>query len=93
MLDIFNQKVDIAISTNRLFETGFYLINVGFAFTIMNISEEIYSNRSLLEILSTKIGGFSIYLGVMLFLNLFMFFRGRKISSDKRKNTELLIKH
>jgi predicted PurR-regulated permease PerM len=91
MLDIFNQKEEIALSTNRLFETGFYLINVGFAFTIMNISEEVYTNRTLLEILSAKIGGFSIYLGFMLFLNLYMFFRGRKISNVKRKSDELLV--
>jgi hypothetical protein len=59
----------------------------------MNINNEIYTNRSLLEILSAKIGGFSIYLGVMLFLNLYMFFRGRKISSAKRKASELLTNH
>jgi hypothetical protein len=83
MLDIFRGKEDIALSTNKLFETGFYLLNIGFALLIMEIAYEIGSNRNLLEILSTKIGGFAIYLGVMLFFNLYLFFRGRRISKAK----------
>ena len=83
MLDIFRGKEDIAMSTNKLFETGFYLLNIGFALLIMEIAYEIDSNRNLLEILSTKIGGFAIYLGVMLFFNLYLFFRGRRISKAK----------
>jgi predicted PurR-regulated permease PerM len=83
MLDIFRGKEDIALSTNKLFETGFYLLNIGFALLIMEITYEISSNRNLLEILSTKIGGFAIYLGIMLFFNLYLFFRGRRISKLK----------
>lgn len=80
MLDIFHGKADIAFSTNKLFETGFYLLNLGFALLVMEIATEISDSRTLLEILSTKIGGFSIYLGIMLFFNLYLFFRGRRIS-------------
>ena len=85
MLDIFNGKAEIAISTNKLFETGFYLLNLGFALLIMTIAEEIFDSRSMLEILSTRIGGFSIYLGIMLFFNLYLFFRGRRISRQKAR--------
>ena len=87
MLDIFRGKEDIAFSTNKLFETGFYLLNIGFALLIMEIAHEIASNRNLLEILSTKIGGFAIYLGIMLFFNLYLFFRGRRISKAKTLTT------
>lgn len=80
MLDIFHGKTDIAYSTNTLFETGFYLLNLGFALLIMEVSAEITNSRSLLEILSAKVGGFAIYLGIMLFFNLYLFFRGRRIS-------------
>ncbi|MBS1511175.1 MAG: hypothetical protein JST86_10055 [Bacteroidetes bacterium] len=80
MLDIFHGKADIANSTNTIFETGFYLLNLGFALLIMEISTELGSSRTLLETLSTKVGGFAIYLGVMLFFNLYLFFRGRRIS-------------
>lgn len=88
MQDIFHGKTDIAFSTNKLFETGFYLINLGFALFIMEIYAEISDTRTMLEILSTKIGGFSIYLGIMLFLNLFLFFRGRRISKQRAKLAE-----
>jgi predicted PurR-regulated permease PerM len=91
MLDIFRGKEDIAMSTNKLFETGFYLLNIGFALLIMEIAYEIGSNRNLLEILSTKIGGFAIYLGVMLFFNLYLFFRGRRISKAKTANAEIVV--
>ena len=86
MLDIFSGKEQIAYSTNTLFETGFYLLNLGFALLIMEVSFQIESSRSLLEILSSKVGGFAIYLGIMLFFNLYLFFRGRRISKMKNVN-------
>jgi hypothetical protein len=90
MLDIFSGKADIALSTNKLFETGFYLLNLGFALLIMEIATEIWDSRSMLEILSSKIGGFSIYLGIMLFFNLYLFFRGRRLSRERARLAEAL---
>ncbi|MGS2727274.1 hypothetical protein ACU8DI_11755 [Psychroserpens sp. BH13MA-6] len=89
MLDIFKGKEDIALATNKLFEIGFYLINIGWALLILKISyysATAMSSQELIEILSKKIGGFSIYLGIMLFINLFFFFRGRR-KSRERSNT------
>ena len=83
MLDIFSGKEEIAYSTNTLFETGFYLLNLGFALLIMEVTYQISSSRNLVEILSSKVGGFAIYLGLMLFFNLYLFFRGRRISRIK----------
>lgn len=82
MRDIFHGRDDIAMATNRLFEIGFYLMNVGFALLILEISryQDFNTIQTLIETLAEKIGGFSIYLGVILFLNLFMFFRGRRKS-------------
>ena len=89
MLDIFNQKEDIAFSTNRLFEVGFYLLNIGFALMILQIDNPGYglvdTYQEMVEVLSRKIGGFSIYLGIMLFGNLYMFFRGRRASKMHRQ--------
>ena len=84
MLDIFKGRAEIANATNKLFETGFYLLNVGFALLIMKIT--IYSNsyQDLVEALSSKIGGFSIYLGIMLFLNLYFFFRGKRKARENQ---------
>lgn len=85
MIDIFKGKEDIALATNRLFEVGFYLLNVGCALLILKIDSHQFQNtyQNLVEILSSKIGGFSMYLGVMLFLNLLLFFRGRKRANRK----------
>ncbi|MGB5943536.1 MAG: hypothetical protein WBG71_11700 [Leeuwenhoekiella sp.] len=82
MLDIFKGKEDIALATNRLFKVGFYLLNIGFALLILKINAYGFDNsyRELVEILSPKIGKFVMYFGVMLFLMLFFFFRGRKKS-------------
>ncbi len=93
MLDIFNGRSDIADSTNRLFETGFYLLNMGFAFKIMEISETIANGQTLMETLSSKIGGFCIYLGIMLFFNLYLFFRGRRISRTRRASVGISVEN
>jgi uncharacterized BrkB/YihY/UPF0761 family membrane protein len=83
MLDIFHGKEDIAFSTNKLFEVGFYLLNLGFALIIMPIGAVLTNKQEMMETLSSKIGGFAIYLGVMLFFNLYLFFRGRRISKQR----------
>ncbi|VXA95626.1 putative integral membrane protein [Flavobacterium sp. 9AF] len=92
MLDIFKGREDIALATNKLFETGFYLLNLGFALRILeiNLYEDTY--QSLIEKLSSKIGGFSIYLGIMLFLNLYLFFRGKRKATESHKVESFVIK-
>ncbi len=82
MMDIFHQKKDIAMATNSLFKIGFYLLNIGFALCIIEFFQ-IESIERLVVALSKKIGGFSIYLGVMMLLNLLLFLKGRKHSLNK----------
>ncbi|WP_367118493.1 hypothetical protein [Chryseobacterium sp.] len=82
MIDIFHQKNDIAIATNSLFKIGFYLLNIGFALCIIEFGQ-IETGERLVVALSTKIGGFSIYLGFMMFLNLLFFLRGRNHAMNK----------
>jgi hypothetical protein len=77
MMDIFHQKSDIALATNSLFKVGFYLLNIGFALLIIEFSQLI-TGESLVVGLSKKVGGFSIYLGLMLLFNLLLFMKGRK---------------
>jgi len=79
MLDIFKGRETIAVSTNNLFKIGFYLLNLGVAFLIMEM-DPMGGKVQMLEALSFKVGGFTIYLGIMLFLNLYMFFRGKRKS-------------
>ncbi len=89
MLDIFKGREEIANATNKLFETGFYLLNIGFALLIMKISIYSDSYQSLVEALGSKIGGFAIYLGLMLFINLFLFFRGKRKANQAPKPTPI----
>ena len=87
LLDIFNKRETIADATNNLFKVGFYLLNVGFALLILKIYTGVHAfqTQRMIETLSTKIGGFSIYLGFSLFFMLFLFFRGKRIASQRRQ--------
>ena len=82
MMDIFHQKEEIAMATNSLFKIGFYLLNIGFALKIIQFYQ-ITTQESLIVSVSEKIGGFSIYLGIMMLFNLLLFMRGRKNSFAK----------
>jgi hypothetical protein len=94
LVDIFRGREEIANATNRLFEMGFYLLNLGFALLILRIDlggAELFGTQEMIEILSKKIGGFSIYLGIMLFLNLYLFFRGKRKSKEHQVLTERMV--
>lgn len=91
MLDIFKGREEIANATNKLFETGFYLLNLGFALMILEMNMYDDSYQVLIEKLSYKIGGFSIYLGLMLFLNLYFFFRGKRKASQAKVEQRMVV--
>lgn len=82
MIDIFHKNEDIALATNSLFKIGFYLLNIGFALKIVEFYQ-ILTMENLVVSLSEKIGGFSIYLGIMMMLNLLLFMKGRKNARRK----------
>jgi predicted PurR-regulated permease PerM len=92
MLDIFKGRDEIAEATNKLFETGFYLLNIGFALMILEMQLYSDSYQELIENLSYKIGGFSIYLGIMLFFNLYFFFRGKRKAKEAQAEERLVFK-
>ncbi|MEI6946228.1 hypothetical protein V9K67_03440 [Paraflavisolibacter sp. H34] len=83
MRDIFFGREEIARATNSLFKIGFYLLNIGFALYILEIYNPLTGMQDTIEVLSSKIGGFSIYLGVMLFFNLYLFFRGKRAARQR----------
>ncbi|MEO0045693.1 MAG: hypothetical protein RL705_884 [Bacteroidota bacterium] len=90
MLDIFKGREEIAEATNKLFETGFYLLNLGFALMILEMNLYNDSYQLLIEKLSYKIGGFTIYLGLMLFLNLYFFFRGKRKARENQTQQNVI---
>src|SRR5690606_17079676 len=81
---IFNNRIALATATNSLFKIGFYLLNIGFALYILKFGQHLATIQITIEQLSFKIGVFSIYLGIMLFLNMYLFFRGKKIAKQRR---------
>jgi hypothetical protein len=89
MLDIFNQKTEIAMATNKLFKIGFYLLNIGFALRIITIYG-LVDYKDLVETLSRKIGGFSIYLGVVMILFILFFLKGRKSSKEQKLKNKIV---
>lgn len=85
MSDIFRGRLEIATSTNRLFEMGFYLLSVGFALFIMKVGyQSDITMQRFYEILSEKIGTLSVFLGIMVFFNLYMLFRGKKKTTENQ---------
>ncbi|MFD1601501.1 hypothetical protein ACFSJW_15770 [Flavobacterium artemisiae] len=92
MLDIFKGREEIAEATNRIFETGFYLLNIGFALMILRLDLDTNTYQELVERLSYKIGGFAIYLGVMLFFNLYFFFRGKRKAKEAQIEERMVFK-
>lgn len=84
MRDIFFGREEMARATTALFKSGFYLLNVGFALYILKIYDALTGMQDTIEVLSSKIGGFAIYLGIMLFFNLYLFFRGKRASRQRR---------
>lgn len=88
MLDIFRGREEIATATNTLFQVGFYLLNIGFALLTLKTEHPIVDTQGLFEVLSLKIGRFSIYLGIMLFANLYLFFRGKRKSKEAQLRAE-----
>ncbi|WP_442265725.1 hypothetical protein ACSIGC_15705 [Tenacibaculum sp. ZS6-P6] len=87
MLDIFNQQQEIAMATNKLFKIGFYLVNIGFALKIIKIYS-LTDYKDLVETLSAKIGGFSVYLGVVMIVFIMFFLKGRKASKRENLRTQ-----
>lgn len=90
MLDIFRGREEIAMSTNRLFEVGFYLLNLGFALFFMRIQNTLqqFDRQDMFEVLSYKIGVLAVFLGLMVFFNLYMLFRGKKKAKQHNTNVE-----
>ncbi|MGL4629571.1 MAG: hypothetical protein ACRCVT_00085 [Leadbetterella sp.] len=87
MIRIFENKDDLAHATNRLFEVGFFLFGFGIGLWFLTVNHEIKNVKALFEVLSVKVGSFTMFIGVLVFFNMYMFFRGLK----SRKRTEITV--
>ena len=76
--EIFEGNKELATSVNKLLVVGFYLLNIGFVVFNLTVTEEIETNRVLIEVMSLKMGFVILVLGGMHFLNLIIFSAMRK---------------
>ncbi len=58
---------------NRLLVVGFYLLNLGFVSLYLRLGSEVGDLRGMLEALSVEVGVVTLVLGVVHFLNVWVF--------------------
>ncbi len=80
LVDAFQGNRELADSVNHLLVVGFYLINIGFVSLALKTADVIATSRAAIELLSDKMGMVLLILGIMHFLNIYLF-------SSMRRNT------
>ena len=85
LVDIFKGNHEMAGSVNKLLQVGFYLINIGYALSVLTIYDTFFDFQDMLEGLSVKVGTIILILGAMHFFNLFVLFKLRSKSKTQVK--------
>ncbi len=78
LIDAFQGNRELADSVNHLLVVGFYLINIGYVTLALRTADPVPTVRSAIELVCDKLGVVLIVLGVMHFLNLYVFNRLRQ---------------
>lgn len=81
--DAFQGNEALADSVNHLLVVGFYLINLGWIIFTLRTYQDVDTLRRLVELLGDKVGFVLILLGVMHFINVFVFSRMRRRALDR----------
>jgi len=85
LVDSFHGNEGIADSVNHLLVVGFYLINIGYVSLALKFGPPAHSVQEAIEYLSLKVGAVALILGVMHFVNLFVFTNMRKRANDRQE--------
>lgn len=93
LVDIFHGNKELADNVNNLLLVGFYLLNIGYAVFAMTIDHDIVNTRDIFETLSIKIGLIILVLGIMHFLNLYVFFKLRRRANMENKFKAPVVYH
>ena len=75
--DVFTDHPELAKSVNHLLVVGFYLLNLGYAALTLQ-ADAAASVVQAIEILSWKLGVLLVTLGLVHFLNMYVFYRIRR---------------
>ena len=78
LVHAFQGNTELADSINHLLVVGFYLINLGYVTLALRTSVPAETIRQAIELVSDKVGTILVVLGIMHFLNLYVFNRLRR---------------
>lgn len=77
LTDVFADQPELARAVNRLLVTGFYLLNLGYAFFLLR-ADEASDRTEAVEVLAAKLGLLLISLAVVHFVNMVVFWKLRQ---------------
>lgn len=82
LADVFEDREHLGQSLNRLLVVGFYMLNLGYAFLILQSN---YAPTALdaVELLVSKLGLLLVSLGIIHFVNMALFWKIRSRTSDR----------
>lgn len=72
LIDVFVGDERLARAVNQLLVIGFYLLNFGYLSFFMSSTRDIEDGQGLMELLSTKVGGVALMIGVVHFANVWL---------------------
>jgi uncharacterized membrane protein len=72
LVDVFVGDERLAHAVNQLLVIGFYLVNLGYVSFFMSSNRPVESGQSVMELLSTKIGGVALIVGAVHFSNVWL---------------------
>lgn len=102
LTEIFKEHEKVAEATNNLLQVGFYLLSLGYGFVRLRMKgkvvwegnnweySDLSSYRHMIEELASKVGAFSLFIGFMLFLNLFLMLIMRKSNKNKLQHQAMI---
>ncbi|CUR54468.1 conserved membrane hypothetical protein [metagenome] len=73
LADVFHDKVELADAVNQLLVVGFYLLNLGFVMLYLRTGSAVEDLTGLFEAISLKVGVVMVVLGVIHFMNVYVF--------------------
>jgi hypothetical protein len=76
--DVFADNPRMAAAVNRLLVVGFYLLNLGYAFLTLKADRPADTTVAAIETLAMKLGALLLSLGVLHFVNMYLFHRIRR---------------
>lgn len=76
--DVFTERPEMAHAVNRLLVIGFYMLNLGYALLLLPGGNRPATNLEASELLIRKLGILLASLGVIHFINMYVFWKIRQ---------------